>query len=135
MRKSKYDLAPPIMAILDGAGPLTTGEICDLLSVLGDVVQLRPVQHGRSIESKRLVKGTSYHASEWEVCPRCDCHEEVAVERRYMAPLVRSALGRLKYKGLVRRIKSPIPNNNGGHLWLREDQADDYYRSVLLSKT
>lgn len=135
MRKSKYDLAPPIMAILDGAGPLTTGEICDLLSVLGDVVQLRPVQHGRSIESKRLVKGTSYHASEWECCPRCDCTEEVKVERRFMAPMVRSALRRLKYKKLVREIKSPTPNNKGGHMWLREDQADDYYGRVLLSET
>ena len=118
------NLIRPIMMILDRGGPLSTGEICDLLNVIGGpVVEVQPVEHGRS---KSHVDGPH-----WEVCPKCDCIEEVEVSRSYLAPRVRAALKKLARRGEVVEIPTETPNNKGGHLWLRADQVDEYYRQVF----
>jgi hypothetical protein len=126
MRKRGKDLSASIVMILDRAGPLSTGEICDRLSILmhESLTDVRLVQHGRS---RNIL-----HGPHWEVCPKCDCTEEVVVPRQYMAPRVRAALKKLTRLGLAVEIPTETPNNRGGHLWLRADQATEYYQQVFV---
>jgi hypothetical protein len=131
--RPKKDLSRPIMMVLDRGGPLSTGEICDLLSVLAPepLTETKPVQHGRNRQGPRMIKGTNVPGNYWEVCPNCDCTEEREVSRPYMAPRVRAALKKLTRRGQVVEISTETPNNKGGHLWLRADQVNEYYGQLF----
>lgn len=131
-RRLKNDLTRPIMMILDRArSPLSTGEICDLLAKNYQVTEFQAVNHGRMRPTGRLISGTQLPHSQPEICPKCDCTEEVEIPRRTMAPRVRVAMKRLTRRGSVVEIPTETPNNKGGHLWLRADRVDEYYSQMF----
>lgn len=92
-------------------GPLTTGHLRELT---GPHFTTYRAHHGREVWAPDSAYPFTYT---WEACPGCTC-TTTRDDTRSAAPRVRAALLRLERQDKVIRIRTPIPNNKGGHLWM-----------------
>ena len=128
-RTTRVGFEDQLLAALAEHGPFTTGRLRQLT---GPHYQTSRVAHGRQTVAERNEPGLVTRRG-WETCPDCGCTETRERSGGWATPRVRTALRRLERSGQVTRVKSPVPNNHGGDLWIRLDAgAPDLTRGVEL---
>ena len=124
-RNTRVALEDQLLAALTEHGPLTTGRLRQITS---PHYQNARVAHGRLTRTDPNQQGLPAR-HRWETCPDCQCTETRELEGGWAAPRVRLTLRRMERNGQVARIKSPVPNNYGGDLWIRLDPGPTQERT------